>query len=148
MQEYLKAEPLPIISVTLEQLSPGGERHVIARCGGFDEAEAALEAWLPSHVSAFPGGVVPFSVTVAFPRRLSFSYDFLSDAFGLMAGEALVCDGRPSTNQSGTSFLMRERLGFSMREAVTSTDSSVEAVKSRRVAGIVLPFGDPGPLGH
>lgn len=138
--------PLPITSILLESVAPDGRRAPIGAFSDFDAAENALVAWAEKRSAAWPGGVVPVGVRVSFPRRLVFSYDFLSDDFGLMSVSPPLGSG--AVGSVAQEISLRQRLVGAMHEAMESDDLSVEAIQLKRVARIVLAYGDPAPLGN
>lgn len=146
MYPPLKAEPLPIISVLLESVDGNGRCAPICANPDFDSAETALLEWLGKQAERWPGGIVPVRVRVAFPRRLVFAYEFQADQLGFM--EAGASPGFAARRATSALVTLRERLTQAMEEALGNDDMTVEAIAANRVARIVLPYGNPAPMGN
>lgn len=145
MEPLLVAEPLPIISVLLESVDNGGRIVPICAVADFDAADTALVGWLRRRAGHWPGGIVPIRVRVSFPRHLVFTYDFSADEFGMM--EDTSVSGR-ATIGTATSVTLRERLGVALEEALNARARTVEAHAAKRVARIVLAYGNPAQMGR
>ena len=137
-----REDPLPILSVTLEGVSEDGTRFKIGRFLDFAQAEDVLRTWSRNQAESWPAGA-PIRVEVEFPRRLVFARDLIADVSG-RARDGIVgnSDHVPSYRSAGLMSL-KDHVAVAMRLAFASREVSVEALERKRVARIVLAYGDP-----
>jgi len=134
--------PLPIVSVSLEGVNAEGLTTKIGRGLDFAQAEDVLRTWARKQTGNWPDGA-PIRVAVEFPRRLVFTCDLIADSSGRVRERiASLRDDLPDFSSAGLMSL-QDHVAVALRLANASREISVESLQAKRVARIVLAYGDP-----
>ncbi len=144
MELQLQKAPLPIETIAVEAIDGLGRVHPVGNFTKFQAAEDHIGSWLAGSAMRWFKGTVPLRINVAFPRRLTFTFEFFADEFGLMAvpEKGLVALGRNST-QPEKVYTLRERLLEELRRSAQGVSTTLDEVRNQRVARIVMRYGEP-----
>ncbi len=138
----LTDEPLPITSITLEGVTAEGLPSKIGRFLDFTQAEDVLRTWAHQQARDWPQGA-PIRAEVEFSRRLVFTCDLIADASGSVR-ERLPEIQRDFSDRSEAGLMsLQDQVAIALRVSLASREVSVEALRSRRIARIVLAYGEP-----
>ena len=134
--------PLPIVSVGLEGVNAEGLTTKIGRGLDFTQAEDLLRTWARKQTGNWPDGA-PIRVAVEFPRRLVFTCDLIADSSGRVR-ERIASQRHDLPDFSSAGLMsLQDHVAVALRLAFASREISVESLQAKRVARIVLAYGDP-----
>lgn len=135
-------EPLPIVSVSLEGVNAEGLTTKIGRGLDFIQAEDLLRTWARKQTGNWPDGA-PIRVAVEFPRRLVFTCDLIADSSGRVR-DRITSQRHDLPDFSSVGLMsLQDYVAVALRLANASREISVESLQAKRVARIVLAYGDP-----
>ncbi|MEN9404680.1 MAG: hypothetical protein RL091_3383 [Verrucomicrobiota bacterium] len=134
--------PLPIVSICLESVTRDGLSREIGKFLDLTQAEDVLRTWAEQHAGQWPEGI-PLRAVVEFPRRLVHTCELAADEQGRVRANT-ASDTSRAAGLDDTGYLsLRDQVAISLRLTFASRLASVEALRARRVARIVLAYGDP-----